>query len=210
MAPKLGLGQGEVDGELELPVYVTKAVHPKAIAISNSLGHFAYTSVAQAKRSRDLGEETEGYENQAMRDADWERNMWWRPLRRRPEEVGAEHRQRLGAEQRAAHLAGPDLRPASLQQHRGPGDQGHVSDEASTWQLVAAARLFGRVLLRELDAATLAELREPDVADAFSALEVAVPHDDELPSLGQRYFELFLHPGGRAAAGAVAVAERPV
>lgn len=77
MAPKLGLGQGEVDGELELPVYVTKAVHPKAIAISNSLGHFAYTSVAQAKRSRDLGEETEGYENQALRDADWERNMWW-------------------------------------------------------------------------------------------------------------------------------------
>jgi len=77
MAPKLGLGQGEVDGELELPIYVTKAVHPKAIAISNSLGHFAYTSVAQAKRRRDLGDEAEGYENQAMRDADWERNMWW-------------------------------------------------------------------------------------------------------------------------------------
>ena len=69
-----------------------------------------------------------------------------------------------------------------------------MSDEASTWQLAAAARLFGRVLLRELDAATLAELRDPDVADALSALEVAVPHDDELPSLGQRYFELFLHP----------------
>ena len=32
-----------------------------------------------------------------------------------------------------------------------------MSDEASTWQLAAAARLFGRVLLRELDAATLAE-----------------------------------------------------
>ena len=58
-------------------MYVTKAVHPKAIAISNSLGHFAYTSVAQAKRRRDLGDEAEGYENQAMRDADWERNMWW-------------------------------------------------------------------------------------------------------------------------------------
>ena len=77
MAPKLGLGQGPVDGELELPVYVTRAVHPRAIAISNSLGHFAYTSVAQAKRTRELGDEAEGYENQAMRDADWERNMWW-------------------------------------------------------------------------------------------------------------------------------------
>jgi anaerobic selenocysteine-containing dehydrogenase len=77
MAPKLGLGQGPVDGELELPVYVTKAVHPRAIAISNSLGHFAYTSVAQAKRTRDLGDEAQGYESKAMRDADWERNMWW-------------------------------------------------------------------------------------------------------------------------------------
>ena len=77
MAPKLGLGQGEVDGVLRLPVIITKAVHPRAIAISNSLGHFAYTSVAQAKRTRDISGEQEGYDNQAMRDADWERNMWW-------------------------------------------------------------------------------------------------------------------------------------
>ncbi len=77
MAPKLGLGQGEVDGVLCLPVIITKAVHPRAIAISNSLGHFAYTSVAQAKRTRDISGEQEGYDNQAMRDADWERNMWW-------------------------------------------------------------------------------------------------------------------------------------
>jgi len=77
MAPKIGLGQGEVDGELSLPVYITRAVHPRAIAISNSLGHFAYTSVAQAKRQRDLSGERAGYEADAMRDADWERNMWW-------------------------------------------------------------------------------------------------------------------------------------
>ena len=77
MAPKLGLGQGEVDGVLRLPVLITKAVHPQAIAISNSLGHFAYTSVALAKRKRDISGEQAGYKNQAMRDADWERNMWW-------------------------------------------------------------------------------------------------------------------------------------
>lgn len=77
MAPKLGLGQGEVEGVLRLPVIITKAVHPQAVAISNSLGHFAYTSVAQAKRTRDISGEQEGYDNQAMRDADWERNMWW-------------------------------------------------------------------------------------------------------------------------------------
>ena len=73
MAPKLGLGQGEVDGVLRLPVYVTKAVHPKAIAISNSLGHFAYTSVALGKKTRDISGEQAGYDNQAMRDADLER-----------------------------------------------------------------------------------------------------------------------------------------
>ncbi|HEX5050505.1 MAG TPA: molybdopterin-dependent oxidoreductase [Planctomycetota bacterium] len=77
MAPKLGLGSGEVEGSLRLPVVVTRGVHPKAIAISNSLGHFAYTSVAMGQKQRDLGGEGAGYENAAMRDADWERNMWW-------------------------------------------------------------------------------------------------------------------------------------
>ena len=77
MAPKLGLGSGEIDGVLRLPVVLTKGVHPRAIAISNSLGHFAYTSVAMGQRTRDLGSEAEGMDNAAMRDADWERNMWW-------------------------------------------------------------------------------------------------------------------------------------
>jgi len=71
-----------------------------------------------------------------------------------------------------------------------------VNDDTSTWQLAAAARLFGRVLLRELDASTLSELRAPDVAAALAALEVPVPRDDALPTLAQRYFELFLHPDG--------------
>lgn len=71
-----------------------------------------------------------------------------------------------------------------------------MSDDTSAWQLAAAARLFGRVLLRELDAETLSELRDPDVAAALSSLDVAVPTDDALPALGQRYFELFLHPEG--------------
>ena len=77
MAPKLGLGHGQIDGELVLPVVVTRGVHPRAIAISNSLGHTAYTSVAMALRSRDLSGEAAGYEHEAMRDPDWERNMWW-------------------------------------------------------------------------------------------------------------------------------------
>jgi len=71
-----------------------------------------------------------------------------------------------------------------------------VSGDASTDHLTAAARLFGRLLLRELDEPTLAELRQDDVRSALAELDVAVPDDAELATLGQRYFELFLHPEG--------------
>ncbi len=77
ISPQLGLGDGEISRKLQIPVVVTKAVHPRAIAISNSLGHSAYTSVAMAKQKRDLGSEAAGMQNQEMRDPDWERNMWW-------------------------------------------------------------------------------------------------------------------------------------
>lgn len=77
MAPKLGLGHGEIEGVLRIPVVVTRGVHPKVVAISNSLGHTAYTSVAMARRQRELGDQALGMETAAMRDADWERNMWW-------------------------------------------------------------------------------------------------------------------------------------
>ncbi|MCA8953913.1 MAG: molybdopterin-dependent oxidoreductase [Planctomycetes bacterium] len=77
ISPNLGLGDGEISRKLRLPVVVTKAVHPRAIAISNSLGHGAYTSVAMARQNRDLGSSAAGMDSTAMRDADWERNMWW-------------------------------------------------------------------------------------------------------------------------------------
>lgn len=77
IAPKLGLGEGYVNGVLRLPIVTTRGVHPKAIAISNSLGHFAYTSVAKAERQPRPGSAASGMENIAHRDPDWERNMWW-------------------------------------------------------------------------------------------------------------------------------------
>jgi thiosulfate reductase / polysulfide reductase chain A len=77
LMPKLGLGHGEISGELRLPVVVTRGVHPRVIAISNSLGHWAYTSVARAEAERPLGDEALGMDTQGMRDADWQRNMWW-------------------------------------------------------------------------------------------------------------------------------------
>ena len=73
----LKLGHGEIENSLRLPVVVTVGVHPKAIAISNSLGHSEYSSVAQAKRSTKLGEQRVGMDPKSYRDDDWDRNMWW-------------------------------------------------------------------------------------------------------------------------------------
>ncbi len=75
--PSLGLGEGAIEETLKLPIVVTRAVHPHAIAISNSLGHDQYTRVAQARRSEDPTGPGEGMEQEQLRDEDWERNMWW-------------------------------------------------------------------------------------------------------------------------------------
>lgn len=78
LTPGLGLGSGEIEKKLRIPVWVTPAVHPRAIAISNSLGHWEYTSVATAtKGNDDVGGERAGMDLAGHRDPDWERNMWW-------------------------------------------------------------------------------------------------------------------------------------
>lgn len=60
--------------------------------------------------------------------------------------------------------------------------------------LVPAARLLGRLLVRELDAATLAELDEPTIASALAALGLSLPAEADLPRLAAEYFELLLRP----------------
>jgi hypothetical protein len=63
---------------LRLPVWITPGVHPRAIAISNSLGHWEYTNVARGKQgTQDVGERATGMDMAGHRDPDWERNMWW-------------------------------------------------------------------------------------------------------------------------------------
>lgn len=69
-------------------------------------------------------------------------------------------------------------------------------NQDTTADLAQAARLFGRLLLREPDAVSLGELRQPAIRDALAALDVAVPDDEQLEELSARYFELFLHPDG--------------
>ena len=68
--------------------------------------------------------------------------------------------------------------------------------DATNQDLASAARLFGRLLVRELDAATLVELSTPEIAQALSALGIELPQAEQVPELGHRYFELFLHPDG--------------
>ena len=66
--------------KMRVPVVTMEGLHPSAIAMSNSCGHWQYTSVAQAlKQPRQQPGEGHlvGSDGQTYRDADWERNMWW-------------------------------------------------------------------------------------------------------------------------------------
>lgn len=66
-----------VAGSMRVPVVLMEGIHPKALAMSNSCGHWQYTSVAKAVKGIDKGEHLKGSDVAAYRDADWERNMWW-------------------------------------------------------------------------------------------------------------------------------------
>lgn len=67
------------------------------------------------------------------------------------------------------------------------------------------ARLFGRLLLRELDRPTLVELQAPAISAALSATGIEVPDVDvesadcesALEELGAQFFSQILHPAGR-------------
>ena len=62
---------------MRVPVVIMEGIHPQAIAMSNSCGHWQYTSVAQARQQPVEVGPLVGSDGQTYRDADWERNMWW-------------------------------------------------------------------------------------------------------------------------------------
>ena len=74
--PSLELGSGAIENTLRIPIVITRGIHPGAIAISASLGHFEYSSVAKGTRGSANGESV-GMDTAGFRDPDWERNMWW-------------------------------------------------------------------------------------------------------------------------------------
>ena len=72
----------KIAGVMRVPIVTMPGIHPRAIAMSNSCGHWEYTSVAQAKKAGagvgvDVGAPTQGADGTTYRDPDWERNMWW-------------------------------------------------------------------------------------------------------------------------------------
>lgn len=60
--------------------------------------------------------------------------------------------------------------------------------------LATTARLFGRLLVRELDAATLSELGAAPIRDALAAVGVDLPSPDQLDQLAHEWLHAFLHP----------------
>ncbi len=86
--------------------------------------------------------------------------------------------------------------------------------------LVASARLFGRLLVRELDVDTLGELARPGLRRALADVGVDVPGPERLDDLAHEWLACFLHPehtappvhslfrdGGYSGDAAVAVRE---
>ena len=66
-----------IAGRLRVPIVTMHGIHPRAIAMSNSCGHWQYTNVAKAKKKRPEASYTAGSDGVTYRDTDWEENMWW-------------------------------------------------------------------------------------------------------------------------------------
>lgn len=66
-----------VVSKMRVPVVTMPGIHPQAIAMSNSCGHWQYTNVAKAQKQSNGEEHLQGSDTDGYRDEDWERNMWW-------------------------------------------------------------------------------------------------------------------------------------
>ncbi len=67
---------GDVVGKSVVPVYVTEGIHPKVIAMSNSLGQFAHGRAGNGKRGK--REAMPGFDNAVIEDdQDLSEDQWW-------------------------------------------------------------------------------------------------------------------------------------
>lgn len=74
-------------------------------------------------------------------------------------------------------------------------DAAGSTEPADDAALAPTARLLGRLLVRELDATTQAELQAPALVAAMAAVGITAPRG-ELGALAAEYFELVLQPTG--------------
>lgn len=76
----------------------------------------------------------------------------------------------------------------------------NLSTSTERAALMATARLFGRLLIRELDEETLAELRSAEVAAALAAAGITVPAGEAsavVDTLAADYYQRFITPERR-------------
>ena len=66
-----------IAGRIRVPIVTMEGIHPSAIAMSNSCGHWQYTNVAKARKTRNSESYAAGSDGKSYRDLDWEENMWW-------------------------------------------------------------------------------------------------------------------------------------
>jgi anaerobic selenocysteine-containing dehydrogenase len=74
-----------VSGKMRVPIVTMPGIHPSAIAMSNSCGHWQYTDVAKGKKTPQeelVAAEGDrsylaGSDPVTYQDPDWQRNMWW-------------------------------------------------------------------------------------------------------------------------------------
>jgi anaerobic selenocysteine-containing dehydrogenase len=65
-----------IAGKMRVPIVTMPGIHPRAIAMSNSCGHWEYTNVAKARKVSP-GSHLEGSDGETYADPDWQKNMWW-------------------------------------------------------------------------------------------------------------------------------------
>ena len=68
---------GLIAGRMRVPIVTMEGIHPNAIAMSNSCGHWQYTNVAKARKKPNVESFASGSDGATYRDKDWEDNMWW-------------------------------------------------------------------------------------------------------------------------------------
>ena len=76
----MGAGQGEVLGRAVIPVWVTEGIHPRVLAVSNTLGNLFHGRAATATNGarQDLPAWNDSL---VAEDQDLSEDIWWDPRR---------------------------------------------------------------------------------------------------------------------------------